>query len=187
MKITSAEKDDIEQILTLDHHYVADAVWQISVVNEQDEEFISTLRTTSLSSENRMPAAFRQQALHQLIYKCDYLWVAREDNYNAYTRTNTELLVGYVGLSIQSWNQNGWVACLGINPNYRRRKIASRLIDVAIAQVRTLNLRTISAEVTTKNVPATRFFQSRGFRLCGYSDGFHGAEEIVLFLSLRVK
>ena len=99
MKITSAEKDDIEYILALDHHYVADAVWQISVVNEQDEEFISTLRTTSLSSENRMPAAFRQQALYQLIYKCDYLWVAREDDYNAHTRTNTELLVGYVGLS----------------------------------------------------------------------------------------
>lgn len=187
MKITSAERDDIALILALDHSYAANAVWQISVANEDDESLITSLHTSSLSTEVRMPLPFRHQALEQLIYKCDYLWVAHEDTYNIQTHTNLDTLVGYVGLVVQSWNQNGWVACLGVHPNYRRRQIASRLLDVAFVQARTLNLRTMSADVTTKNVPATRFFQSKGFRLCGYSDGFHGAEEIVLFLVSRVK
>jgi ribosomal protein S18 acetylase RimI-like enzyme len=135
-----------------------------------------------------MPPAFTSDALQALIFRCDYLWVVHNDFANAKGGHNVEeTVIGYMGMTMQHWCQNGVLMCMGVAPSFRRKKIATQLLDAANATARQLNLRTLSCEVSTKNVPASRFLKAQNFRLCGYSDGFHNAQEIVLYFVARVR
>ena len=56
----------------------------------------------------------------------------------------------------------------------------------ALAWARSENLRGVLLETQTNNMPACRFYQAMGFKLCGIDDHFYsnddiGAKEVAIF------
>lgn len=69
-----------------------------------------------------------------------------------------------VGTLIAGWD--GWrgsMARLAVDPLYRRRRIAQRLVDAAEARLRKLGARRIGALVFTDNTLGERFWVAAGY------------------------
>jgi len=61
----------------------------------------------------------------------------------------------------------GEIANIAVDPAWRRRGIASRLLDAALDDVIALGLTTVFLEVRVSNEPARRLYESRGFAPIG--------------------
>ena len=58
----------------------------------------------------------------------------------------------------------GWVAGMGVAPEWRGRRVGHELMSRLIDEARALRLRTIQLEVLDQNTPARRLYSSLGFQ-----------------------
>ncbi|MCS7062003.1 MAG: GNAT family N-acetyltransferase, partial [Anaerolineae bacterium] len=188
MRIRPADLADIEHILSLDHSYLTNHVWQMSTPAGSGQSGLAelgasehsvTFRLARLPRQVQTPYPHDSHTLRRIMHRCDYVWVALGDNASD--------LLGYIGLALVPWQSTAWVPCLAVAPAHRRRGIASQLLQTAIAQARADGLHSITVDVQTKNYPATRLCQTRGFRLAGYSDNYYSASDIALFFAYRIR
>lgn len=70
-------------------------------------------------------------------------------------------LAGYMGL--QYVLDEGYIANVCTAPGFRRRGVASALIDEMISRARTLGLSFLSLEVRASNAPAISLYAGKGF------------------------
>ena len=90
-------------------------------------------------------------------------------------------------MAVVPWQGTGWIPILCVRPDQRRKGVGSQLMRTAIAQARELELRTVTLDVSTKNYPATRLAQTRGFRFAGYADNYGNGQDIAIFFTFRVR
>jgi ribosomal protein S18 acetylase RimI-like enzyme len=94
--------------------------------------------------------------------------------------------VGVVATQNDGWNRRAKVWHLYVNPEHRRRGIARRLLETALAAAREAGARTAWLETSNLNVPGVRAYERLGFRLCGLDtslyDGTPAEREVALFL-----
>lgn len=188
MHIRAADLADIENILALDHSYLTDHVWQMSGPagarrtagrDGATSEHTVTFRLARLPRQLQVSCPHDTRALRRILHRCDYVWVALGDSASD--------LLGYIGLALVPWQNTAWIPCLAVAPAQRRRGIASQLLSTAAAQAKSDGLHSLMMDVPTKNYPATRFCQTRGFRLAGYSDNYYSASDIALFFAYRIR
>jgi ribosomal protein S18 acetylase RimI-like enzyme len=97
-----------------------------------------------------------------------------------------EKLVGLLTWKLEKWNQTVWLCDIRVRAEYRRRGIASRLLeDLQWAAVRA-EARGIMLETQSANTRAIEFYLAKGFRLVGlnsalYSDRDSPMVEVALF------
>jgi len=189
MHIRAADLADVENILALEHSYLTDHVWQMSgppgvrQTGSRERmtlgEYTVTFRLARLPRQLQVPYPHDTGALRRILHRCDYVWVALGDSASD--------LMGYIGLALVPWQNTGWIPCLAVAPAWRRRGIASQLLKTAAAQAKSDGLHSVTMDVQTKNYPATRFCQTRGFRLAGYADNYYSASDIALFFAYRIR
>lgn len=189
MHIRAADLADVENILALDHSYLTDHVWQMSgpagvrQISSRDPiapgEYTTTFRLARLPRQLQASWPHDAQTLRRILHRCDYVWVALGDSASD--------LMGYIGLALIPWQNTGWIPCLAVAPALRRRGIASQLLNIAAAQAKSHGLHSVTMDLQTKNYPATRFCQTRGFRLAGYSDNYYSTSDIALFFAYRIR
>ena len=97
-------------------------------------------------------------------------------------------VVGFLALRWEGWNRRAAIWHLYVTRDARRGGIGRKLLDEADAQARAAGLRCLWLEVTNVNLPAIRFYQRCGFRLCGldaslYDPAGEAAGECALYLS----
>ncbi|MBX7214750.1 MAG: GNAT family N-acetyltransferase [Thermoflexales bacterium] len=184
--IRPANLADIEVLVNLDHSYLTDHVWQMAA-NEAPRdaargrltEYASVFRLSALPRQLKVPASFDARGLRRILNRCDYAWVRQgEDSGDLY---------GYLGMAVSPWQNTGWVPVVCVRPDQRRRGVATQLLSYAIAQARELGLRTVTLDVSTKNYPATRLAQSRGFRYAGFADNYGNGQDLAMFYAHRVR
>jgi len=178
-----AELADIETILRLDHSYPTDHVWQMSGrqtgVRDSIGEFSALFRMAALPRQIQVQYPHDDRMLRRILNRCDYIWVMQSDD--------MQELVGYIGLVTVPWQNTGWIPCLAVAPPARRKGVASQLLKTAIAQAKADGLHSVTVDLQTKNYPATRFCQTRGFRFSGYSDNYYSTRDIALFFAYRIR
>ena len=183
MRIRAAELADIDFLLALDHSYPTDHVWQMSGrqtgPRDLSGEFSALFRLAALPRQIQVQSPHDARNLRRIINRCDYVWVAQGDD--------AREPAGYIGLASVPWQNTGWIPCLVIHPPMRRKGVASQLLKAAIAQSRADGLHSITIDIQTKNYPATRFCQARGFRFAGYSDNYYATQDIALFFAHRIR
>lgn len=178
MHIRPADLADIEAILALDHAYETDHVWQMSG-HANPTEFDSVFRLVKLPRMIQVSYPHEAQSLRRVLHRCDYLWVMQ----GAAPRD----LLGYIGMSHVPWQNTGWIPAFAVTASERRKGIGSQLLRAAIAQVKGAGLHSVTLDIQTKNYPATRLAQARGFRYCGYADNYYSSHDIALFFAYRIR
>lgn len=74
---------------------------------------------------------------------------------------------GFIAVK-KSWNRLATIADLAVDRSARRRNVARRLMDAAVAWVRDRQLLGIRLETQSTNLPACAFYTAYGFRLGGF-------------------
>ncbi len=72
-------------------------------------------------------------------------------------------LVGFCRLLPLYGSTNGYLAPIGILPEYRRKSLAEKLLKKSMGKLKALNYQTMSFFVSTKNYSAIAFYEKLGF------------------------
>lgn len=184
--IRPANLADIEVVINFDHSYTTDHVWQMAAREAARDmprggpgEFASAFRLSTLPRQMKIPGSFDPRSLRRILNRCDFAWVRQGEN--------TGDLLGYIGMAVLPWQSTGWIPALCVRPDQRRKGVGTQLVRAAIAQARELELRTVTLDVSTKNHPAARLAQTRGFRFSGYADNYGNGQDIAMFYAFRVR
>jgi ribosomal protein S18 acetylase RimI-like enzyme len=185
MKIRPAELEDLEACLNLEHAYLTDHVWQMEVQEDAARVRVS-FRTVRLPRPVYVPYPRDREALLAEWHRLDCFLVAMDEKINT-KDSNLATIVGYVTMAEHDWHQIGWISNLVVAPEYRRERIATRLLHAAKEWAREAGLRRLVVETQTKNSPAIKFLEKMGFSFCGYNDRYYGNEDIALFFSVELR
>jgi GNAT superfamily N-acetyltransferase len=178
MHIRPADLADIEAILALDHAYETDHVWQMSGQTTAIE-FNSAFRLVKLPRMIQVSYPHEGQSLRRVLHRCDYLWVMQSGA--------PRDILGYIGMSIVPWQNTGWIPAFAVAAGERRKGIGTQLLRAAIAQAKTAGLHSVTLDAQTKNFPATKLAQARGFRYSGHADNYYSSHDIALFFAYRIR
>lgn len=74
-----------------------------------------------------------------------------------------------------------------VSSAYRRRGIASRLVNVARQWAKEHQLNRLMIETQTKNFPLINFCQNNGFAFCGFNDRYFPNQDIAVFFSTSLR
>ncbi|MHB1937010.1 MAG: GNAT family N-acetyltransferase [Acidobacteriaceae bacterium] len=99
-------------------------------------------------------------------------WVVpmmREGKYMGWLALSKDRIVGGAGLMIMDWPphpldpgpQRGYLLNVYVEPEFRRKRIASNLIELALAEARRRKIRVVSLHATDES---RRMYESSGFR-----------------------
>ena len=102
-----------------------------------------------------------------------------ELDYSTYINNPDKMIyLAYVGNRIagqlilrRNWNKYAYIEDIRVGNNYRRNNIGTKLIETAINWAKKRQMPGIMLETQDNNVPAIRFYESRGFKLGGF-DGY---------------
>ena len=81
----------------------------------------------------------------------------------------------------------GALPCMAVTPGERRKGIGAQLFRTAVAQAKVDGLQSLMIDLQTKNYPATRLCQTRGFHFSGYADNYYQARDIALFFTYKIR
>lgn len=185
MKVRPAQLADMDLIYGLDHGFQTDHVWQLSSKAANDE-YSAVLRLAKLPRALSVPFAHDATALRRLIHRADFVWVM-EGETTGTAGLGSRDIVAYLSMTLLPWQNTGWVTSLAVRPATRRKGVATQLLQAAQAQARQEGMHSITADISTKNYPATRLFQARGYKFVGYSENFYSAHDIALMFAARIR
>lgn len=95
-------------------------------------------------------------------------------------------LFGYVGL--MSVLDEGYISNVAVAPAYRRRGIASALLDALLRRAEEKELAFVSLEVRAGNAPAIALYERFGFAEVGRRRGYYSApKEDALLMTKMLK
>ncbi|MCJ7569388.1 MAG: GNAT family N-acetyltransferase [Anaerolineales bacterium] len=175
INVRQAISSDIARLISMDHGFTTDHVWQLSF-HKQPREIGATFR------EVRLPRSM------QVVYPRDPKRLADE-----WTHLEALLLVeveehpaGYVAMSDGPAEGSGWITDVVVDLRFRRQGIASRLLAAGKEWCRTRDRRLLFMEMQTKNYPAICLAQRTGFLYAGYSDLYYPDQDIALFFAVEL-
>jgi len=165
---------DIPSLIALDHNYISDHVWQISVDEERENPQVSIH-----FREVRLPRSIRVEYPHPRRSLADN-WTTRDGLLSAILENE---LVGYAGLYIHKPTRTTWMADLVVGRPFRHQGIGSALVIAAMEWAIHMDCRYMVLEMQHKNYPAIQLAKHLGFDFCGYNDLYYSNHEIGLFFS----
>ncbi len=174
--VRQAISTDIAALMSLDHNYSTDHVWQMSAHNDNHELGI-TFREIRLPRPIRSEYPRNPEALADVWTNFDGLFVAERD----------EEKLAYISLIEGPAHSSGWIRDLVVGSKYRRQGIATRLIIVAYRWCVKRGLAQVFIEMPSKDVPAVRLVKKLNFAFAGYSDQYYADQGIALFFALNVR
>jgi ribosomal protein S18 acetylase RimI-like enzyme len=170
MIVRPATLADLNVCLSLDHDWVTDHVWQMRVREEEPDVGID-FRTVRLPRRMRAQYPRDREQLLEDWQRDEGFWIAEVDGE----------VRGYADVLARPWQGIAWIANLAVDRGFRRQGIGTALIRQAREWAWEQGLRTILAEITTKNYPAVCFYRKLGFQFCGFNDHFYRNQDIALF------
>jgi GNAT superfamily N-acetyltransferase len=176
IEIRPAVAQDIPVLISLDHDYVSDHVWQMDITQDDKE----------------MRIDFRQIQLPRSV-RVEYPRPIRD--LIADWQNRSALLVGmlngevisYASLMLGCAPLTTWVTDLVVMRRLRRQGIASALLLAAQQWAKQKGSLRMVLEMQPKNYPAICLAQKLGFDLCGYNDRYYVNHDIALFFAKAVR
>lgn len=178
IQIRPAAAEDIPALVSLEHNYVSDSVWQMEI-NRGAESGIE---------DNLVRVSFRQIRLPRSV-RVEYPrspqvlaqdWAERDGLLAA---LHEEQVVGYVSLQLGVAPLTAWVTDLVVRRRMRRQGIGSALLLAAQEWGAVHLCRHLVLEMQPKNYPGIQLAQKLGFDLCGYNDRYFVNHDIALFFA----
>ncbi len=176
MNIRPATIADVDRCQRLDSSFVTNYIWHMDEVVRPNQIQVS-LRRERVPRTMEMQDPRLKDDLFQVWQQSRCFLVAEEEG----------VVLGYLSMSVQRQNWQGYIDQLAVHRPYRRQGIASMLLDGAERWARGSELCGIMAVVQSKNHPVINLFPRRGFGFHGYIDGFFSNGELGLVYSLPMR
>jgi ribosomal protein S18 acetylase RimI-like enzyme len=160
---------DLPQLMGIDHSSSSEYVWQLELRRDAGQ-IVANFRDV------RLPRPI------QLTYPHDPFSLADEWKHMAMVvvALADKDAVGYEAL-IERPASAAWVTDLVVAPKWRRRGVASALLDSAREWAEQRGHRRLFLELQSKNQGAIRLAQKHGFEFCGYNDHYYTTQDVALF------
>jgi GNAT superfamily N-acetyltransferase len=174
INVRQADLADLNSCCRLDPSYVTEYVWQMETRQEEGTATV-TFRTVRLPRPMKVEYPRDPTALLESWRRGVPFFAAVDEE--------TDLVRGYLELTIQPWHDMGWVSNFVVDKSWRRRGIGTLLLNAAGEWARQQKLRGLTLEMQTKNYPAISFAGKHNFTLCGYNDRYYSNYDIALFFA----
>ena len=176
--IRPAIADDIPKLITLDHYYSSDHVWQMDVQKGVED--------------SRINVNFRQIKLPRSVrveYPKDFKTLTTDwTNRSGLLVTLLKgQVVGYISLLLEKAPLTAWVTDLVVDRQVRRQGIGSALVIAASEWASNYACRYLILEMQPKNFPTIQLASKLGFVFCGYNDRYYKNNDISLFFAKSLR
>jgi GNAT superfamily N-acetyltransferase len=175
LNIRPAISTDIPKMISLDHDYATDHVWQMTLDFSEIQNQV-TFREVRLPREVHVNYPRNPQALLEDWTKKDLLMLAEEGDF----------LLGYLSIQLGLAPACAWVENLVVDLEHRRKGIGAALITAARNWCGKKSLHRLTLEMQPKNHPAIQFAYQQGFEFSGYNDQYYHNQEIAIFFSTYI-
>lgn len=182
IEIRPVTNADLAKIMELDHDYVSDHVWQMSVQKD----------VGASPSDVQVSVIFHQLQLPRSVHVA---YPRPTRNLAGGLNQQTGLLaavlagemVGYIRLRTDIAPVTTWATDLAVTRRYRRQGIGSGLVLAGQEWGRQQGSYRMTLEMQPKNYPAICMAQKLGFDLCGYNDRYYPNHDIALFFAKSIR
>jgi GNAT superfamily N-acetyltransferase len=170
LNIRQIKNSDVPQLMGMDHSSTSDRVWQLELRRD-----VRTPEVTAVFREVRLPRLVR------LAYPNDPFALADEwkRKANLWLAENDSGTVGYAGVN-EPRSGVAWITDLVVAPAWRRKGVATALIDAAHKWCSERQDHRIFMEAQSKNYPAIALGQKNDYEFCGYNDRYYPNQDIML-------
>lgn len=175
VQIRPVIQTDLPRLMGMDHSISSEYVWQLELRRETGQ-IVATFRDV------RLPRPIT------LTYPNNPFSLADDWTHKALFLTAVSVTepVGYICLAERP-SSVAWVTDLVVTPEWRRRGIASGLLNAAQEWALNRGHRRLFIEMQSKNQPAIRLAQKHGYEFCGYNDHYYLTQDIALFFARALK
>ena len=175
VRIRSANEKDLNQCAAIDHSYETEYVWQMQQRVSSDRASVS-FRLVRLPRPMHVEYTKSPEHLGSELQSGGCFLVAEE----------AREILGYLSISVQHWQQIGWINSLVVNRPSRGLGIGTAMMRRGVAWGTSLGLNALVFDVQTKNYPGIRLGQVLGFKFCGFNDQYYANRDIALFFALSL-
>lgn len=165
---------DLPSLMGIDHSSKSEYVWQLELRRDPGQ-VMATFRDVKL------PRPIALTYPHDPYALADE-WTAKSAMLVALSEKDP---VGY-GVLVERQSAAAWITDLVVAPSWRRRGVASALLDSAREWAEQRGHRRLFLEMQSKNQPAIRLAQKHGFEFCGYNDHYYTTQDVALFFARAV-
>ncbi len=165
---------DLPSLMGLDHSSSSEYVWQLELRRDAGQ-IIATFRDVRLPRP--IPVTYPHDP-----YALGDEWKHMGAVFAALSEKDP---VGYLAL-LERPTSVAWVTDLAVAQRWRRRGVASALLDSAREWADQHGHRRIFLEMQSKNQAAIRLAQKHGYEFCGYNDHYYQTQDVALFFARAV-
>jgi len=170
--IRKAVRPDIEVIKHFDHAMKTKRVWQM-----QQSDIDGELETRFI--ETHLPREMRIVYPHSP----ELLEVKWNDFSGIYVACADQVPVGYISLVSYFSPDLVWIKDLVTNEIWRRKGVASKLIEMSITWAKDRDIQRVLLEMSSKNFPGISLAKKAGFEYSGFNDNYFMNRDIALFFT----
>ncbi len=165
---------DLPAVMGIDHSSSSEYVWQLELRRDVGQ-VVATFRDVRLPrpitlTYPRNPFALADE------------WTSMSAVFAAFPGKDP---IGYAAL-VEQPASAVWVTDLVVAPAWRRRGVASALLDSAREWAEQHGGRRLFLEMQSKNQAGIRLAQKHGFEFCGYNDHYYPTQDVALFFARAV-
>jgi ribosomal protein S18 acetylase RimI-like enzyme len=175
IQIRPASAADLPKLVSIDHSYSSDIVWQMDLLTEE-AQVGARFRQIRLPRSVRVSYPRQERAILDDWQQRSGILVALLGNE----------VVAYISLNLNIAPATTWVTDLAVVRRLRRQGIGSALVLAAQEWSRQHHVYRIILEIQPKNFPAISMAQKLGFDFCGYNDRYYANHDIALFFGKAV-
>lgn len=176
VEIRPAVRNDLTSLVTIEHAYQSQYVWQMDRMIE-DGQVVINFRQTRLPRPVRVETGPTPLLNEENWSRYQALLVAMLD----------QVLVGYIGLSDQLAPKTIWVTDCAVAEGQRRKGIGAALMLAAQEWGVEHGFRRVIVEMESKNYPAIQLARKLGYEFSGYNDHYYTNQDIALFFSRSLR
>jgi ribosomal protein S18 acetylase RimI-like enzyme len=167
---------DIPALISLDHHYTSEYVWQMDFRAAENEIGIGF-------REIRLPRSVRVEYPRSPA-SLEHDWKERSGVLVALIENEP---VAYASLMLGLAPLTTWLTDLAVLGRVRRQGIASGLVLAAEEWAAHHGTRHLLIEMQPKNYAAIHMVRKLGYDFCGYNDRYYANHDIGLFFAKLVR
>jgi ribosomal protein S18 acetylase RimI-like enzyme len=175
MEVRPATIADIEPCKRLDGTYSTGSIWHMDETVRSDEITVGFRRV-------RLPRTVEARDP-----RCnDDLFEVWQNSRCFLVADELGVILGYLSMIVRRDNWQGWIDHLVVHRAYRRRGVATMLLESGEVWARGSELRGVTAVVQSKNDPAINLLPHRGYAFRGYIDSYFDSGDLGLLYALAL-